>query len=69
MAAALIWRPASYCDAHKDIDLKEPPISFAAIEELLIQLQKSHVGMILICGPQGAIEAVTLLSEAHSWID
>ncbi len=52
MAAALIGRSASYCEAHEDIDLKEASICFAAVEELLIELQKSHVGMVLICSPE-----------------
>ena len=69
VAAALIGRPASHCEAHEDVDLEESSVGFAAVEELLIELEESHVGVIFIWGPEGAVEAMTLLSETYGWVD
>ena len=63
VAAALIGRPASHCEA------EESSVGFAAVEELLIELEESHVGVIFIWGPEGAVEAMTLLSETYGWVD
>jgi hypothetical protein len=69
VTAALIRRPTSNREAHENVDLEEPAVCLTAVEELLIEFQKPHVGMILNWGPKGAVEAGPFLTGAHSGVD